>query len=244
MELRVVREYYAPDCTIGRMLINGQFECYTLEDGIRTNKVAGETAIPAGRYPVRITYSNAFRRELPLVEGVRNFTGIRIHSGNSKKDTLGCILVGQSWTPGADVIGASVRAMQALLPKIQAALGAGEAVTLSVEQPNAPPELASRELQPVVPRRRKRAVKTARRTKQRLGPTNKTGRARTPAKKARPATKKAGASARPSEPAAKGAAKSETGSKTKIKAKAKATKRGPRRKSARPTSAARIRRSA
>ena len=158
MELRVVREYYAPDCTIGRMLIDGQFECYTLEDGIRTNKVAGETAIPAGRYPVKITYSNAFRRELPLVEGVRNFTGIRIHSGNSKKDTLGCILVGQSWTPGADVIGASVRAMQALLPKIRAALGAGEAVTLSVEQPNAPPELASRELQPVAPRRRKKAA--------------------------------------------------------------------------------------
>lgn len=108
MELRVVRRYYAPDCTIGRILVDGQFECYTLEDGIRTNKVVGETAIPEGRYPVKITYSSAFRRELPLVEGVRNFTGIRIHSGNSKKDTLGCILVGQSWTPGVDVIGANV----------------------------------------------------------------------------------------------------------------------------------------
>jgi len=234
MELRVVRQYYAPDCTIGRMLVDGQFECYTLEDGIRTNKVAGETAIPEGRYPVTITYSNAFRRELPLVEGVRNFTGIRIHSGNSKKDTLGCILVGQSWTPGADVIGASVRAMQALLPKIRAALGAGEAVTLSVEQPTAPPELASRELQQVVPRRRKRALKKAGRTKRRLGPTIKTGRARTPAKKAKPVAKKAGASARLSKPVVKGLVKAKT--------KAKAAKRKPQKKGTRTSSTTRTRR--
>ena len=234
MELRVVRQYYAPDCTIGRMLVDGQFECYTLEDGIRTNKVAGETAIPEGRYPVKITYSNAFRRELPLVEGVRNFTGIRIHSGNSNKDTLGCILVGQSWTPGADVIGASVRAMQALLPKIRAALGAGEAVTLSVEQPNAPPELASRELQPVVPRRRKRALKKAGRTKRRLGPTIKTGRARTPAKKAKPVAKKVGARARSSKPVVKGLVKART--------KAKAAKRKPQKKGTRTSSTTRTRR--
>jgi len=234
MELRVVRQYYAPDCTIGRMLVDGQFECYTLEDGIRTNKVAGETAIPEGRYPVKITYSNAFRRELPLVEGVRNFTGIRIHSGNSNKDTLGCILVGQSWTPGADVIGASVRAMQALLPKIRAALGAGEAVTLSVEQPNAPPELASRELQPVVPRRRKRALKKAGRTKRRLGPTIKTGRARTPAKKAKPVAKKVGARARSSKPVVKGLVKART--------KAKAAKRKTQKKGTRTSSTTRTRR--
>lgn len=234
MELRVVREHYAPDCTIGRMLVDGQFECYTLEDGIRTNKVAGETAIPEGRYPVKITYSNAFRRELPLVEGVRNFTGIRIHSGNSKKDTLGCILVGQSWTPGADVIGASVRAMQALLPKIRAALGAGEAVMLSVEQPNAPPELASRELRPVVPRRRKRALKKARRTKKRSGLAIKTGRVRAPAKKAKPVAKKAGASARSSKPVVKGLVKAKT--------RAKAAKRKPQKKVARTSSTTRTRR--
>jgi hypothetical protein len=233
MELRVVREFYAPDCTIGRMLIDGQFECYTLEDGIRTNKVAGETAIPAGRYPVKITYSNAFRRELPLVEGVRNFTGIRIHSGNSKKDTLGCILVGQSWTPGADVIGASVRAMQALLPKIRAALGAGEAVTLSVEQPNAPPELASRELQPPAPRRGKKAAKTAKRASQRPRWSTKTSHAHTPARKARPPAKQAGATTRSSPPAVKGTAagKAEVNAKAKVKAKdkvkAKAAKRRP-----------------
>jgi hypothetical protein len=171
MELRVVREYYTPGCTIGRLLVDGQFECYTLEDGIRTNKVAGETAIPAGRYPVTINFSNAFRRELPLIDGVRNFTGIRIHSGNTKADTKGCILVGQAWSPGAESIGSSVRAFQALLPKIKAALAAGESVMLSVEQSNAPPELASRELQAVTARRRakkagpaKRAGKSARQT--------------------------------------------------------------------------------
>jgi len=235
MELRVVREYYAPDCTIGRMLIDGQFECYTLEDGIRTNKVAGETAIPAGRYPVKITYSNAFRRELPLVEGVRNFTGIRIHSGNSKKDTLGCILVGQSWSPGADVISASVRAMQALLPKIQAALGAGEAVTLSVEQPNAPPELALRELQPSGPRRRKKAAKAAKRASPRSRPSTRTSRAHTPAKQARPAAKKAGTQARSSKPLVKRAVAA------KVRVKATATKRKAQKKSSRPSRTPRAR---
>lgn len=211
MKLRVVREYYRPDCTIGRMLIDGRFECYTLEDGVRTNKVAGETAIPAGLYPVKITYSNAFRRELPLVEGVRNFTGIRIHSGNTKKDTLGCILVGQSWTPGTDAIGASVRAMQALLPKIRAALEAGETVTLSVEQPDAPPELALRELQPVAPRRRKTAVKKAVRAGRRVKPSARAAARKTGARKTSPAASRVPAKARSSKVAAKRPAASKPG---------------------------------
>ena len=193
MQLRVVREFYRADFTIGRMLVDGQFECYTLEDGIRTNKVAGETAIPAGSYPVTITYSNAFRRELPLVSGVRNFTGIRIHSGNSNADTLGCILVGQSWSPGASVIGSSQRALQALLPKIQTALAAGDSVMLSVEQPGAPPELASRELIPISGRRGRKAKKSTGRAT--AAKTAKTAKAAKTAKTAKTASKKAAARA-------------------------------------------------
>jgi hypothetical protein len=217
MELRVIREYYSPECTVGRLLIDGQFECYTLEDGIRTNKVYGETAIPTGLYPVKITFSNAFRRELPLVEGVKNFTGIRIHSGNTKKDTLGCILVGQTWSPGAEVIGSSVRALQALLPKIQAALAAGQPVRLSVEQPNAPPELASRDLLPVAEQRRRKASKATKRVRKRAGPA---AGARQPASK-RAKTVKAAAKKRvvkarpPTRPAKRSTAATTTAAKSK-----------------------------
>lgn len=165
MEIRVTREHYAPDCTIGRMLIDGKFECFTLEDGIRTNKVYGETAIPVGRYPVTITNSPSFKRLLPLLENVPNFSGIRIHPGNSKVDTLGCILVGQSWAPGADRISASRLAFDALFPKIEAALRAGQGVVLTIEQPNAPPALATRAIAPPPAKQSRRISKPAKRGK-------------------------------------------------------------------------------
>ena len=82
--------------------------CDTLEDrdrglddtmnveDIKKKKVYGETAIPYGTYKVSITYSNRFKKMLPLIENVKGFSGIRIHSGNTAKDSLGCILVGEN----------------------------------------------------------------------------------------------------------------------------------------------------
>jgi hypothetical protein len=45
MQIRVVREQYRPGCTVGRMFVDGAFECFTLEDGIRTNKVYGDVHV-------------------------------------------------------------------------------------------------------------------------------------------------------------------------------------------------------
>lgn len=97
--------------TIGKMYIDGDYFCDTLEDRVRDInkngkfdngevKVAGETAIPYGRYQVVVTMSPRFKRELPRLLNVPNFEGILIHRGNTDKDSSGCILVGENKVKG------------------------------------------------------------------------------------------------------------------------------------------------
>jgi hypothetical protein len=75
------------------------------------------TAIPAGTYEVVINFSERFRRPLPLLLNVPNFTGVRIHPGNTDEDTEGCILVGKAKQP--DLIGESRVAFEGLFTKLQ-----------------------------------------------------------------------------------------------------------------------------
>jgi hypothetical protein len=119
MKLELKRLHRTEKSTIGDLYVNGKFECYTLEDVERKEKVYGETAIDKGTYEVVITYSNAFKQFMPLLLNVPKFQGIRIHSGNTAKNTLGCILVGQ--TRSADFIGNSRLAYKSFFSKIKEA---------------------------------------------------------------------------------------------------------------------------
>lgn len=97
MKLALIRITYTTKSTIGRLYLDNEFFCYTLEDRVRPKgeKVHGQTAIPAGTYKLVLTKSPKFGKVLPLLEDVPRFTGVRIHGGNTAEDSLGCILVGR-----------------------------------------------------------------------------------------------------------------------------------------------------
>jgi len=95
----------------GRLYIDNQFFCWTLEDVVRKEKIKHKTAIPEGNYTVSLTYSNRYKKDMPLIwnfqeplegggtQGIVDngmiFRGVRIHGGNNIKHTSGCILVGK-----------------------------------------------------------------------------------------------------------------------------------------------------
>jgi hypothetical protein len=126
MDLRLIREVSSSDATHGVLFIDGRYECFTLEDVVRPEKIAGETAIPSGRYQITITQSPRFRRPLPLLHDVPEFRGIRIHPGNTALHTAGCLLVGQGRTPNR--VTRSRKAMEALQPKLAKALADGDSL--------------------------------------------------------------------------------------------------------------------
>lgn len=140
MELKLKRKHYGKTFTEGKLFIDNGFECYTVEDTDRKVetegcdvKVQNKTAIPKGRYKVTISMSRRFKRFLIEVLDVPCFTGIRIHSGNSSKDTEGCIIVGKSnKREDDDWVSESRVAYDALHKKVKQALSAGEEVYLEV----------------------------------------------------------------------------------------------------------------
>ena len=138
MYMQLVREYFTPTSCEGLIFVNGTEECYSLEDTDRKleeggERIYGKTAIPRGKYNVIVTYSPRFKKRLPLLENVPQFEGIRIHVGNTSKNTEGCILVGASNVGNHDdFIGHSKMAFEAIMNKIEGALVNGEEVTMEV----------------------------------------------------------------------------------------------------------------
>jgi hypothetical protein len=100
MNLRLKRTHGTKDYTHGQLFIEDVYFCDTLEDQERETKIPGQTAIPCGTYKVILTMSNRFKKLMPLLVNVPNFSGIRIHNGNTKDHTEGCVLVGKKVKDG------------------------------------------------------------------------------------------------------------------------------------------------
>ena len=109
--------------------------CDTLEPTWRdyangAYKVKGKSAIPEGRYAVVISWSPKFKQWLPILLGVPKFSGIRIHAGNTAKDTEGCILVGENREVGKVIN--SRKWLYELKQRIVEAKDRGEAVWITI----------------------------------------------------------------------------------------------------------------
>ena len=102
MNIIVKRTFKGPDYTIGKLYIDGKYFCDTLEDTVRAPgvKIPGKTAIPAGKYKIKLTERLRFKKLMPRLENVPGFTGVLIHAGNTAEDSGGCILVGKNRVKG------------------------------------------------------------------------------------------------------------------------------------------------
>ena len=121
MTLELIRLQYLPDRTLGTLHFVGdnQWHCDTLELPATVNRetnVPNLCCIPAGTYELKVTWSPAFKRWLPLLMAVPGRSGIRIHAGNTPRDTKGCILVG--WRYGNELL-RSQRTLTELLNQLR-----------------------------------------------------------------------------------------------------------------------------
>ena len=107
MKLTLKRIALRSTYTIGRLYVDGNYFCDTLEDTVRDlnkngkfdngeKKVYAKTAIPYGTYEIKWTYSPRFKKYTPQLMNVPSFEGIRIHAGNTSADTEGCLLLGEN----------------------------------------------------------------------------------------------------------------------------------------------------
>lgn len=149
MELLLKRTAKKQNYTIGDLYIDGQWFSNTLEDkdrGLTQNmteeeiskiKVYGSTAIPTGKYKIDMnTVSPKFKNrpwakqwngKLPRLKSVPGYEGVLIHVGNTQKDTLGCILVGENKIKG-QVINSTTT-----FNKLMELLTKGEDITITIQ---------------------------------------------------------------------------------------------------------------
>lgn len=155
MNIVVDRKWKKGGYTIGKLSIDGEFFCNTLEDkdrGLNSNmsqeeiskiKKAGVTAIPTGSYKVNMNvisprYSskdwyikNCHGAKMPRLENVPGFVGILIHPGNTAVETDGCLLVGKNDVQG--MVTKSKEYFLQLYNKMYSAYLKGEEITITIQ---------------------------------------------------------------------------------------------------------------
>ena len=153
MKLTLKRTFKGPQYTLGKLYVNGVYECDTLEDTdrglhetqslleIQSKKVYGQTAIPYGTYKIDMnTVSPKFKDrvwakfcngKLPRLLDVKGYDGVLIHVGNKVGDTLGCILVGENTSNG--VISNSTITFKKLYSSLLEGKNRGEELTIKIE---------------------------------------------------------------------------------------------------------------
>jgi hypothetical protein len=145
MKLDVIRFQFGADATNSLLFIDGEFECYGLEDEYRDVKVMHETCIPEGEYKIELRTEGGFHSRYAAKYGdwhegmlwlqdVPGFTYILIHTGNTDQHTSGCYILGETQTDldkGKDgFVGNSGVAYKKMYPKVKDAIKAGDEVTI------------------------------------------------------------------------------------------------------------------
>lgn len=146
MKLHLERIHSTDDTTLGRLWIDGQSTCFTLEDEFRVRKVRGETRIPAGTYEIKLrseggmiqkyrTRYGDWHTGMLHLQDVPGFEWIYIHTGNTDDHSEGCILVGQGCqvpNGGEPTIQSSRSAYEPIARAVHEAIGRGETVTIQI----------------------------------------------------------------------------------------------------------------
>lgn len=144
MELKIIREIFNGNETIGKLYVNNVLFSYTLEptfrglnsdmseDEIKRRKIYSVTAIPQGSYHVILTFSKRFQKILPELLHVKGFAGVRIHAGNYAKDTQGCILLG-NYSGNGNCVTESKQYVERLVKMMQGSINDDEGVTIKIE---------------------------------------------------------------------------------------------------------------
>ena len=131
------RDVCAPGFTLGRLFVEGMMYGFTCEDQDRKleeepgAKIPKRTAIPRGLYRLTLSFSNRFKKVMPLIKDVPGFDGVRIHGGNDQYDTEGCPLLGKTRTAVGVMHCAEVNA--SLIESIRQAEDQGDALWIEVQ---------------------------------------------------------------------------------------------------------------
>ena len=96
MKIDVIRTYFTREFTKGIIFVDDEFLGYTLEPQMKmpSEYVYENRCIQTGSYDAMYEYSAKFKKWLIELKRIEGRSEIKIHSGNYREHTRGCILVG------------------------------------------------------------------------------------------------------------------------------------------------------